>query len=68
MLEGSFSMPRNQVSVEELRCRIIKLKNNAYFDDVEDVGGQKRHLYPGEQELVQKHLSYVLNILDEYRF
>ena len=61
-------MPRNQVSVEELRCRIMKLKNNAYYDVVEDVGRQTRHLYPGEQELVQKHLSYVLNILDEYRF
>jgi len=23
-------MPRNQVSVEELRCRIIKLKNSAF--------------------------------------
>ena len=68
MLEGSFFMPRNQVSVEELRCRIMKLKNDAYYDVVEDVGGQRRHLYPGEQELVQKHLSYVLNFLDEYRF
>jgi len=67
-VEGLFCMPRNQVSVEELRCRIMKLKNNAYYDVVEDVGGQTRHLYPGEQELVQKHLSYVLNILDEYRF
>ena len=61
-------MPRNQVSIEELRCRIMRLKNDAYYDVVEDVGGQRRHLYPGEQELVQKHLSYVLNLLDEYRF
>ena len=61
-------MPRNQVSIEELRCRIMKLKNDAYYDVVEDVGGQRRNLYPGEQELVQKHLSYVLNLLDEYRF
>jgi hypothetical protein len=68
MLEGSFFMPRNQVSIEELRCRIMKLKNSAYYDVVDDIGGQKRHLYPGEQELVQKHLSYVLDLLDEYRF
>ena len=61
-------MPRNQVSVEELRCRIMKLKNDAYYDIVEEDSGQRRHLYPGEQELVQKHLSYVLNLLDEYRF
>ena len=46
-------MPRNQVSIEELRCRIIKLKNDAYYETVEGIGGQKRHLYPGEQELVQ---------------
>ena len=68
MLEGSFFMPRNQVSIEELRCRIMKLKNDAYYDIVEEDSGQRRHLYPGEQELVQKHLSYVLNLLDEYRF
>ena len=61
-------MPRNQVSIEELRCCIMKIKNNAHYDVVDDIGGQKRHLYPGEQELVQKHLSYVLNELDEYRF
>ena len=61
-------MPRNQVSIEELRCRIMKIKNNAHYDVVEDIGGQKRHLYPGEQELVQKHLSYVLDELDGYRF
>ena len=63
-------MPRNQVSIEELRCRIIKLKNNAYFETVplHEGSNQKRHLYPGEQEIVQKQLSYVLDILDEYRF
>ena len=61
-------MPRNQVSIEELRCRIMKLKNNAYYDVVEDIGGQRRLLYHGEQQLVQKHLSYVLDILDKYRF
>ena len=63
-------MPRNQVSIEELRCRIMKLKNDAYFETVPLYEGsnQKRHLYPGEQELIQKQLSCVLNILDEYRF
>ena len=43
-------MPKNQVSVEELRCRIMKLKNNAYFDVVPIAEGssERRHLYPGE--------------------
>ena len=70
MLEGSFFMPRNQVSVEELRCRIMKLKNGAYFDTVPIAEGsdKKRHLYPGEQELVQRHLNYVLDMLQEYRY
>ena len=63
-------MPRNQVSIEELRCRIMKLKNGAYFDQflsmrVHLKGGI---LYPGEQQLVQRHLNYVLDMLDEYRF
>jgi hypothetical protein len=61
-------MPKNQVSVEELKCRIIKLKNKAYMDTTLDEAGNKRHYYPGEQEIVQKHLSYVLDILDEYRY
>ena len=61
-------MPRNQVSIEELRCRIMKLKNSAYYDVVSDEKGGTRNLYPGEQELVQKNLSYVLDMLDEYRF
>ncbi len=63
-------MPRNQVSVEELRCRIIKLKNSAYFDQVpiSEGSSETRHLYPGEQQLVQRQLNYVLDILDEYRF
>ena len=70
MLEGSFFMPRNQVSVEELRCRILKLKNGAYFDTIPIAEGsdKKRHLYPGEQELVQRHLNYVLDMLQEYRY
>ena len=46
MLEGSFFMPRNQVSVEELRCRILKLKNGAYFETVPTYEGssERRHL------------------------
>ena len=63
-------MPKNQVSVEELRCRVLKLKNSAYFDQVPLYEGssETRHLYPGEQQLVKRQLNYVLDILDEYRF
>ena len=70
MLEDSFFMPRNQVSVEELRCRVLKLKNSAYFDTIPVAEGsdKTRHLYPGEQQLVQRHLNYVLEMLQEYRY
>ena len=70
MLEGSFFMPKNQVSVEELRCRVLKLKNSAYFDTIPIAEGsdKTRHLYPGEQQLVQRHLNYVLEMLQEYRY
>jgi hypothetical protein len=63
-------MPRNQVSVEELRCRILKMKNTAYFETVPLYEGssERRHLYPGEQEIIQKQLNNVLDVLDEYRF
>ena len=64
------AMPKNQVSVEELRCRVMKLKNSAYFDTIPIAEGsdKKRHLYPGEQQLVQRHLNYVLDMLQEYRY
>ena len=63
-------MPKNQVSVEELRCRVLKLKNSAYFETVPLYEGSsdKRHLYPGEQQLVQKYLNHVLEMLQEYRY
>ena len=49
-------MPRNQVSVEELRVRITKLKN--------DLGWEPQD----QKELAQRYLRYVLDILEEYRF
>jgi predicted component of type VI protein secretion system len=59
MLEGYFFMPRNRVSVEELRVRVMKLKNDVNWESTS---------YQAEKDMAQKYLSYVLNILDEYRF
>ena len=59
MLEGYFFMPRNRVSVEELRVRVMKLKNDVDWESTP---------YQAEKDMAQKYLSYVLNILDEYRF
>tara|TARA_B100000925_G_scaffold200288_1_gene151778 strand:+ start:829 stop:978 length:150 start_codon:yes stop_codon:yes gene_type:complete len=49
-------MPKNQVSVEELRIRIMRLKH--------DLGWEPHD----QKELTQRYLGYVLDILDEYRF
>ena len=49
-------MPRNPVSVEELRVRVMKLKN--------DLGWEPQD----QKEMAQRYLGYVLDILDEYRF
>ena len=59
MLEGYFFMPRNRVSVEELRVSVMKLKNDVNWESTS---------YQAEKDMAQKYLSYVLNILDEYRF
>ena len=59
MLEGYFFMPRNRVSVEELRVRVMKLKNDVNWESTS---------YQAEKDMAKKYLSYVLNILDEYRF
>ena len=56
---GSIFMPRNQVSVEELRVRIMKLKHEVDWEPTP---------YQAEKDLAQKYLSYALDILDEYRF
>ena len=58
-VEGLFFMPRNQVSIEELRVRIMKLKQEVDWESTP---------YQAEKDLAQKYLSYALDILDEYRF
>ena len=58
-VEGLFFMPRNQVSIEELRVRIMKLKQEVDWEPTP---------YQAEKDMAQKYLSYALDILDEYRF
>ena len=55
-VEGLFYMPKNQVSVEELRTRVMKLKHELGWEQGAD------------REMAQRYLGYVLNILDEYRY
>ena len=50
---------RNQVSKDELKVRVLKLKNA--------VDGEPSTVWQGEKDLAHKYLNKVLDILDEYR-
>ena len=52
-------MPKNQVSKEELKVRVIKLKNDVYNESTD--------VWQGEKDLANKYLNKVLDILEEYR-
>ena len=49
-------MPKNQISVEELRVRVMKLKHEL---------GWEPHQ---EKDCHRCYLGYVLDIIDEYRY
>ena len=50
---------RNQVSKDELKVRVLKLKNA--------VDGEPSTVWQGEKDLAHKYLNEVLFMLDEYR-
>lgn len=53
-------MSKNQLTKQELKVRILELKNQLYIEHVRhdmDIKG-----------LAHKYLNEVLNILDEYRY
>tara|TARA_B100000035_G_scaffold274736_1_gene251326 strand:- start:28 stop:189 length:162 start_codon:yes stop_codon:yes gene_type:complete len=52
-------MPRNQVTKEELKVRLLKLKTK--------VDEEPSTVWQGEKNLAHKYLNEVLFILDEYR-
>tara|TARA_R100001510_G_C7575774_1_gene150557 strand:+ start:429 stop:590 length:162 start_codon:yes stop_codon:yes gene_type:complete len=52
-------MPRNQVTKEELKVRVLKLKNQ--------VDNESSTVWQGEKDLAHKYLNMVLFVLDEYR-
>jgi hypothetical protein len=53
-------MPKNQLSKEELKVRVLKLKNNLYNDHTRPEMDMKG--------LAHKYLNEVLDIIDEYRY
>jgi len=50
-------MPRNKISKEELKVRILKLKHKLYADD---------NWYADPKGFAHKYLNEVLHIIDEY--
>ena len=52
-------MPKNSLFKEELKVRVLKLKNRLYNDD---------QWYSDPKALAHKYLSEVLDIIDEYRY
>jgi hypothetical protein len=53
-------MPRNQLTRDEVKARIERLKNDLHYEE---------HRYDDEARgLAHKYLNKVLDLLDEYRY
>ena len=59
VLTIGIQMPKNQVNKEELKVRVLKLKNDIY--------NESSDVWQGEKDLANKYLNKVLDILEEYR-
>jgi hypothetical protein len=54
-----YNMPRNQISTQELKTKLERLKNDLYWEE---------HKYGSEARgLAHKYLNRVFDIIDEYR-
>jgi hypothetical protein len=51
-------MSKNQITKDELKVRVLKLKEKLYNDQ----------LSIDTKEIVNKYLNEVINIIDEYRY
>jgi len=55
-VRGSFFMPRNELTKEEIKCEVLKLKKKL----------QHEHYSEGIKFLADKYLNAVLDKIDEY--
>jgi len=55
-----FFMPKNQLTKDEIKLRVLKLKDNLYKDHIRPEMDMKG--------LAHKYLNEVLDIIDEYRY
>jgi hypothetical protein len=53
-------MSKNQISKDELKVRVLKLKNQLYVEHIRPEMDMKG--------LAHKYLNEVLDIIDEYRY
>lgn len=53
-------MPRNQISKEEIKTRVLELKNKLYTDHIRPDMDMKG--------LAHKYLNEVIDIIDGYRY
>lgn len=51
-------MPRNQLTRNEFKVRILKLKNKLYYEHCDEYA----------KIVANKYLNEILDILDEYRY
>ena len=55
-----YDMPKNELKKDELKNRIIQLKNEVYEEP--------KTVWQGDRDMAHKYLDKVLNIIDEYRY
>ncbi len=60
LLKSGILMSKNQVKKEELKVKVLKLKDEVYNEP--DTVWQK------EKDLAHKYLNKMLDILEEYRY
>ncbi len=53
-------MPRNQISKEEIKTRVLELKNRLYMDHIRPDMDMKG--------LAHKYLNEVIDMINEYRY
>jgi hypothetical protein len=53
-------MPRNQISKQEIKTRVLELKHQLYLDHIRHDMDMKG--------LAHKYLNQVIDIIDEYRY
>jgi len=55
-----YDMPKNELKKDELKNRILQLKNEVYEEP--------DTVWKGDRDMAHKYLDKVLNIIDEYRY